>query len=59
MDFQETRFVLTCTVECLGMAREVWGLPVRQAGTPRYRVAERNQGLDITYLVLNHTFIVP
>jgi hypothetical protein len=32
---------------------------VRQAGTPRYQVAERNQGLDITYLVLNHIFIVP
>jgi hypothetical protein len=41
------------------VVREVEGLPVRQAGTPRYQVAERNQGLDITYLVQNHILIVP
>jgi len=58
--YRETHFGLSSIEEKkhLEVVKEVWGLPLRQAAIPRYRAAERNLGLGITYLVLTHIFIV-
>ena len=55
---QEIRFICRPIERYLEVVMETQMLPARQP-FPRFRMAERNRGPDITDLCLNHIFIVP